>query len=784
MMRRINALAALLRCLCWFNPLVHIAAHLMRIDQELACDAAVVERHPRAKAVYATALLKAQLASRPLPLGCYWPAGTEHPLTERVEMLKQAAPTRMRRVAGASALVLLSIGAGLSAWAAMPPETHLVEALGDQPAPAPPPPKPMDFSAQPGFNANDQLEITGEVVRADTSDPNDPAPDLWVQATEIRRNGGPAEPNAKVWRINMAALRAGLERVLAGKDVGYAPPKNNPSQIGKRVTISGYSALKPVCVSDCLAQAIQIKLAPNLDQRTAAQDRNASSAPPSNSPQFDNVHLVILQGRITRIELGSPNSYIWMETQSVSRADGVAKQVKQTWRVKASAEPNAPNWARDHNTVGMAVEVRGYSGEETSCDPNCTINGTAIRQLSGYPMPGITFGSGFWLPPGPPLPDLPKTGPQPIRYEPQQTQQPLPAWNAPLVPEANMPIYLRGKVERIDFGDMRYVVFLRATSVIGGGGPGGHAEPNQALWELSPTTYFGDRDTLSADLMGKNVEVRGLNLNAACTPNCRIKVQDLIMPRTSEVPAPAAGASHVAEFARWYDTTKPAVVRGTVERIQFHDGMFDAWIRSETRGPVPGQLYQVRSEYRFPRADIERELLNKTVVASGWRARENINTHCEPVCGMYATEFEFPNKARLTPSGDPLNRGLALAPVVMRLVSDPMPDAPAAFRDLFDWNAPLTIEGRITKVESSGAKVSGPGDRNLADIIWVETTSVAPASTTGAKAGTMWRVVGGGLPAPVELFIGGKVTAFGYNAKDKSCQPTCMMAHVEMSVSR
>src|SRR5262245_39629678 len=47
---RINALVALLRCICWFNPFVHIAAHLMRVDQELACDATVVERHPRAKA--------------------------------------------------------------------------------------------------------------------------------------------------------------------------------------------------------------------------------------------------------------------------------------------------------------------------------------------------------------------------------------------------------------------------------------------------------------------------------------------------------------------------------------------------------------------------------------------------------------------------------------------------------------------------------------------------------------------------------------------------------------
>src|SRR5579871_3044005 len=57
-----NALTALLRCLCWFNPLVHLGARAMRIDQEFACDAAVVEHHPRERRLYADALLKTQLA--------------------------------------------------------------------------------------------------------------------------------------------------------------------------------------------------------------------------------------------------------------------------------------------------------------------------------------------------------------------------------------------------------------------------------------------------------------------------------------------------------------------------------------------------------------------------------------------------------------------------------------------------------------------------------------------------------------------------------------------------
>jgi len=125
---RINALVALARCVCWFNPLVHVAAHLMRVDQELACDATVVEHHPKARAPYAQALLKAQLAARPLPLGCYWPAGTEHPLTERIAMLKRSNPSGLRRLSGAAVVVALSAGAGYAAWAAAPATAPAVAA--------------------------------------------------------------------------------------------------------------------------------------------------------------------------------------------------------------------------------------------------------------------------------------------------------------------------------------------------------------------------------------------------------------------------------------------------------------------------------------------------------------------------------------------------------------------------------------------------------------------------------------------------------------------------------
>ncbi|MBW8813151.1 MAG: hypothetical protein JF588_06960 [Caulobacterales bacterium] len=98
---RAAAVAALGQCLCWFNPLVHLAVHLMRLDQELACDEAVVRRRPWARALYARTLLKTQLAGQPLPFGCYWPARGRHPLEVRIERLKARAHTAPRGKGGA-----------------------------------------------------------------------------------------------------------------------------------------------------------------------------------------------------------------------------------------------------------------------------------------------------------------------------------------------------------------------------------------------------------------------------------------------------------------------------------------------------------------------------------------------------------------------------------------------------------------------------------------------------------------------------------------------------------
>lgn len=119
----VNALLALAQCLCWFNPLVHLAVFRVRLDQELACDARVMEAQPGSRRSYAEAMLRTQIAQAALPLGCAWPSRTEHPLKERIAMLKSPAPTASRRLTGAGLIAVLTLGGGYVAWASQTPPT-------------------------------------------------------------------------------------------------------------------------------------------------------------------------------------------------------------------------------------------------------------------------------------------------------------------------------------------------------------------------------------------------------------------------------------------------------------------------------------------------------------------------------------------------------------------------------------------------------------------------------------------------------------------------------------
>lgn len=118
---QINALAALIQCLNWFNPLVHNARGALRIDQELACDARVMARHARSRRTYAEAMLKTQLSAHALPLGCQWPPVGAGPLKQRIGMLARPTPSSLQRAGGAAFCALTVVAVATVAWAAQPP---------------------------------------------------------------------------------------------------------------------------------------------------------------------------------------------------------------------------------------------------------------------------------------------------------------------------------------------------------------------------------------------------------------------------------------------------------------------------------------------------------------------------------------------------------------------------------------------------------------------------------------------------------------------------------------
>lgn len=117
---QINAAVTALRCLFWFNPLIHLGAAFLRVDQEIACDAAVLTRHPKTRRAYGEAMLKTQLAAAAPPLGCHWPASANKQLKERFVMLARHHSSRGRHLAGGAAVAALGLAFGVAAWAAQP----------------------------------------------------------------------------------------------------------------------------------------------------------------------------------------------------------------------------------------------------------------------------------------------------------------------------------------------------------------------------------------------------------------------------------------------------------------------------------------------------------------------------------------------------------------------------------------------------------------------------------------------------------------------------------------
>ncbi|UXA47847.1 TonB family protein [Xanthomonas prunicola] len=113
-----NLLAALLLCIGWCNPLMHLAWRAFRLDQELACDADVLTRYPGKRRSYATAMLKTQCGAAWMPTTCHWNA--PHALTQRVAALLGPAVDVPRARWNLRLVVVLAVMVSGACWAFQP----------------------------------------------------------------------------------------------------------------------------------------------------------------------------------------------------------------------------------------------------------------------------------------------------------------------------------------------------------------------------------------------------------------------------------------------------------------------------------------------------------------------------------------------------------------------------------------------------------------------------------------------------------------------------------------
>lgn len=201
---RINALVAAARCVNWFNPLLHVLARCLRVDQELACDAQVVATHPTARRSYAEAMLKAQLAARPLPLGCYWLADAPHPLAERIRLLSRRTPDPAQHALGVAAMAALALAAVGSTWATKPAQVMFIE------APPAPPARPQIFTP-PGRAASAQ-PVRARLATDAPSRPSDPLPAEPLTDPAIAAAEAQADALAAAALPQSDSVRSAVER--------------------------------------------------------------------------------------------------------------------------------------------------------------------------------------------------------------------------------------------------------------------------------------------------------------------------------------------------------------------------------------------------------------------------------------------------------------------------------------------------------------------------------------------------------------------------------------------
>jgi beta-lactamase regulating signal transducer with metallopeptidase domain len=140
---RDNRLIAFHQLMGWFNPLIHLAARCARLDQELACDAVVIEARPRSKRLYAETLLKSSRSTGPWSaFACALTEGGRHPLEVRIACLARRPLSLRQFMIGAAVVGSLGVLSAMGVWTLSPQslgerEPYRPLPLRDDPAESP-----------------------------------------------------------------------------------------------------------------------------------------------------------------------------------------------------------------------------------------------------------------------------------------------------------------------------------------------------------------------------------------------------------------------------------------------------------------------------------------------------------------------------------------------------------------------------------------------------------------------------------------------------------------------
>jgi beta-lactamase regulating signal transducer with metallopeptidase domain len=117
---RWNAVATLASWISWFNPLAHVALRLMRFDQEMACDATVLETGLVSRRAYAQTLLRASSAGPVAPFARLL-SSRGRSLETRIRTLLHGRTPQRREDAGLAGLAGVCLTMFAAAWACQPP---------------------------------------------------------------------------------------------------------------------------------------------------------------------------------------------------------------------------------------------------------------------------------------------------------------------------------------------------------------------------------------------------------------------------------------------------------------------------------------------------------------------------------------------------------------------------------------------------------------------------------------------------------------------------------------